>query len=85
MNIEYKLGENAVVIFYHLVSMLKFVYKKPLPKGVEKDLPILAAALAMQCDYLITLDKKDFKKEPLIKAVQPLKMYSPGEYLQENI
>jgi len=45
---------------------------------VEKDRPILASAIAGQCDYLVTGDRKDFG-HLFGKSVQGVKVVSPAQ------
>lgn len=45
----------------------------------EKDAPILSAALKSRVDYLITLDRKDFMRPKLRKAVKPMEILTPKD------
>lgn len=48
-----------------------------------KDTPILAAALKHKMDFLITLDKEHFLTTQLNKAQLPLKISTPGTFIQK--
>ena len=52
--------------------------QQALPFADPKDVPILAAAIAQQCQYLITLNEKDFW--PITSVITVLR---PGSMLQE--
>lgn len=47
-----------------------------------KDAPILAAALNIAADYLITLDKKHFLQKNVLKFAQPTKILLPGDFVK---
>jgi predicted nucleic acid-binding protein len=47
----------------------------------RKDAAILAAAIGEEVDYLVTLDKKHFLKEPTPQDV-PLKICTPADFLK---
>ena len=87
-NIEKKLGSDKLPEFFVLLSLLDDLIKNLIPSdkynGVvpKKDLPILLAAIELDVDYLITLDKKDFKTEKVENAQLPFKIMIPGEFLQ---
>lgn len=90
VNIEKKLGTDKLPVFYELISNLEAldsrVYAEESEyKGliVEKDLPILEGARRLGVDFLITLDKKDFKTRKLAEADLPFQIMLPGEYLKE--
>jgi len=50
------------------------------PVIVEKDAHVLASANQAKVDFLITLDRKDFKQSKVIESV-PFKIVTPGEFL----
>lgn len=52
--------------------------QQALPYADPKDAPILAAAIAQQCQYLVTLNEKDFWPLPTMITV-----LRPGTMLQE--
>jgi len=89
VNIEKKMGVNSLPEFYTLISNLKILdsqnYNRCVAyKGliVDKDLPILESAREQKVDFLVTLDKKDFKTQKILKADLPFKIVLPGEYLK---
>ena len=49
----------------------------------EEDAHILASAVENDCRYLLTLDKKHFKNPSIEKAGLPVKILTPGEFLNE--
>ncbi len=88
VNIEKKLGVDALPMFYELISNLKTLDSQDCegPFSYEgliasKDLPILESARRQRVDFLITLDKKDFKTRRLAEADLPFQIVLPGEYL----
>ncbi len=46
------------------------------------DAAVLAAALAAQADYLVTLDRQHFLENPLLMASPPLPIGAPGDCIQ---
>ncbi|MEK7672554.1 MAG: hypothetical protein AAB373_01585 [Patescibacteria group bacterium] len=91
LNIERKVGVEFLPEFYKLVSLLNQIDKEAHSTDlkikyqdliIEKDLPILISSINQKADFLITLDKKDFKTTKLEKANLPTKILLPGEYLQ---
>lgn len=89
-NIEYKIGNQSLPLFFHLISLLirvstteiKINDRKKYKTFIEeKDIPILLGALQTKTDYLITLDR-GFKNTALMKKIFPLRILLPGEYLQ---
>lgn len=69
------------------------ILRDPASKEVEKlidiidfqDAPILAAALKYKVEYLITLDKKDFLNQRILKFAKTrgLLILTPGELIQK--
>ena len=49
---------------------------------VPKDAPVVAAALAAQADYLVTLDRKHLLKES-VRQRSGLNILTPGDFLKE--
>ncbi len=49
---------------------------------VPKDAPVVAAALAAQADYLVTLDRKHLLKEG-VRRHSGLNILTPGDFLKE--
>ena len=46
-----------------------------------KDAPILAAAMALRVDYLVTLDRKHFLDDPEVAHRSGLRIGTPGDFL----
>jgi predicted nucleic acid-binding protein len=49
----------------------------------EQDAHVLAAALAANCAFLLTLDRAAFLTEQVLNAGLPLRPLTPGEFLNE--
>lgn len=90
-NIALKLPEDTSGIFWSLVSQLHAVdNQQPSQQELQryhhilptKDIPIIVSAMRMHADFLITLDKKDFKSKKM-GGQEILTIKLPGEYLQE--
>jgi len=68
-----------------LVSKLEIINKIPSRKLItkaqkviaKKDSVILSEAKRSDCDFLITLDKKDFLQEKVEKFFKPKKIMTP--------
>lgn len=84
-NVRLKLENYHLDRFFMLVSKLKIldneIDDKLINKAkkyiVEKDSVILAEFLNSACDYLVTLDKRDFLQDKVIKFVKPKKILTP--------
>ncbi|HEY77177.1 MAG TPA: PIN domain-containing protein [Thermoflexia bacterium] len=46
-----------------------------------KDAPILAAAMALRVDYLVTLDRRHFLDDPEVARRSGLRIGTPGDFL----
>lgn len=77
--------------FYHLTQFFVFTIE-PSKKLVEetmevidfKDTAVLAAALNIHADVLLTLDRKHFLENPLIRKRYPLmEILAPGDFIQK--
>lgn len=49
----------------------------------EKDSPILASAIASKADFFLTLDKKHFLNEKVLKANLPIKIVNPSQFIEK--
>ncbi|MBI5753548.1 PIN domain-containing protein [Candidatus Peregrinibacteria bacterium] len=90
-NIQKKLTEKHLIGLFRLIAELEIVddakfsteeiqkYEKII---IKKDVPILLAAKNQKVQFLITLDKKDFKNTKIKSTKLPFAIMSPGEYLQ---
>ena len=47
----------------------------------EKDSPIIASAIASKANFFLTLDKKHFLNEKVLKANLPIKIVNPSSFL----
>ena len=90
-NILLKGGKDLLLRFYQLVSELQAIDQKKIDEAdakkweewiVAKDAPILISAQRQKVDFLVTLDKKDFKSKRMGKAPIRFKVASPGEFIQ---
>lgn len=61
----------------HRIEQAKKWIKDP------NDAPILAAAKKERVDALITLDLKDFIRDPNVSLKSGLKIYTPGDFLNQ--
>lgn len=83
-----KLGKTATHDFASVIEpMVDFartglVIDQPLIYRVTKDRPVVATALALKCDGLLTLDRADFQRL-LGRQVYGLRIRTPGEWLRE--
>ncbi|EKD22733.1 MAG: hypothetical protein ACD_83C00290G0001 [uncultured bacterium] len=50
--------------------------------GDINDVPILAAAMHLKVDYLVTLDKKHFITDPQISDKSKIKIITPGQFMK---
>ena len=89
-NVRKKLAEYHLNRFFMLVSKLNVISSKPSKTLInkarkviaEKDSVILAEAKRSKCDYLITLDKKDFLKEEVFRFIKPKKILTPKMFFE---
>lgn len=90
-NIQKKLPEKYLINLYKLIAEISIVDKKEFCTEeiqkyekiiVAKDIPILLATENQKAQFLVTLDKKDFKNTKIKAAKLPFTIMSPGEYLQ---
>ncbi|OGJ43865.1 hypothetical protein A2974_02980 [Candidatus Peregrinibacteria bacterium RIFCSPLOWO2_01_FULL_48_20] len=90
-NILHKGGKIYLPRFYQLVSELKTIDQKVYNDSdlikweewiVKKDAPILISAQGQKVDFLITLDKKDFKSKRIESAPIHFIIFNPGELIQ---
>lgn len=49
-----------------------------------KDAPVLAAGKLIKLDYLLSLDKKHFFTQEVRNFMKPIKVVSPGKFINEN-
>lgn len=62
----------------------RVVLDKPLLLSKVKDKPVLIAALAAQCDILLTLDRANFAPF-FARGVYGLRVMTPGAFLKRQL
>ncbi|MDD3629369.1 MAG: putative toxin-antitoxin system toxin component, PIN family [Actinomycetota bacterium] len=91
INIRKKLPSEALLRFYKELDRLNPEVIEPLTKEnlnnynniiSTKDRHVLAGAIESKAGFLITLDRKHFKTEAIRKANLPVKIMTPGEFLE---
>jgi len=91
-NIQAKFGEADLARFYKLLADLdpEMVPTPPADSlGAasalvgEGDAHVLAAAVAANCAFLVTLDRAAFLTERVLNAGLPLRPLTPGDFLKE--
>lgn len=84
-----KLGTKAQADFEMKVSPFvecidtRLVVDKPLVYPATKDRPVVAGALAAECDALLTLDRADFQRL-LGSEVYGMWILTPGDWLKRH-
>lgn len=89
-NVRNKLQSYHLSRFFTLAKKIQILDQKPdmnLVKKArkvieEKDSVILAEAKLAQCDFLVTLDKKDFLNEKVANFLKPKVALTPKELIQ---
>jgi predicted nucleic acid-binding protein len=90
-NVRAKLHGYHLDRFFMLVDKLSIIDQIPSEEHIlmakkvtaEKDAVILAEAKNSNCDYLITLDKKDFLQEKVFNFFKPKKILTPKMFFEE--
>lgn len=79
------------MIFEQILVEVITVLPDPKEKEIKKagkiisdqdDAPILASAMKVKVDYLVTLDRKDFIADPEVAAKSKLKIITPGALIR---
>ncbi|MBI4306375.1 MAG: PIN domain-containing protein [Chloroflexi bacterium] len=92
VNIAEKFGEAELIRFYQQMAALEPEMVAPparrrirdcVPLTTEKDAHVLAAALECRAGHLLTLDRRHLLTALVRSAGLPLKVETPGEFLQE--
>ena len=89
-NVRKKLASYHLDRFFMLVTRLDIILSNPSENLirqakkviVEKDAVILAEAKKSKCDYIITLDKKDFLQEKVFKFIKPKRILTPKMFFE---
>ena len=93
-NIRGKLGEDALLRFYHEIADLDLdLIEAPTPEEIavqariinHKDAHVLAAALKGGVTMLLTLDRKHFLSPPLLEAGLPFQIMTPSDFLRRLV
>lgn len=93
-NLVEKKDEETLLMLYDLLERIsvqlvdadKAIAKKKYA-GVfgAKDAPIFASAVASKAEFLITLDKKHFLHPKIAKENLPIKIVSPGQFIEKYL
>ena len=89
-NVRSKLHSYQLQRFFKLVEKTQILNQKPDPDLIikakkviaEKDAVILAEAKQAKCDFLVTLDKKDFLNERVAKFLKPSIALTPKDLIR---
>lgn len=89
-NVRNKLYNHQLERFFMLVSKTQILDQKPninlikkAQKVIEqKDSVILAEAKLAECDFLVTLDRKDFLNERVAKFLKPNVALTPKDLIE---
>src|SRR3989344_6295248 len=88
-NVRNKLHSYQLQRFFKLVEKTQILNQKPDSSLIikakkviaEKDAVILAEAKQAKCDFLVTLDKKDFLNERVAKFLKPSIALTPKDLI----
>ena len=89
-NVRSKLHSYQLQRFFKLAEKTQILNQKPDPNLIikakkviaEKDAIILAEAKLAKCDFLATLDKKDFLNEKVAKFLKPSIVLTPKDLIK---
>ena len=89
-NVRSKLHSYQLQRFFKLVEKTQILNQKPDPSLIieakkviaEKDAVILAEARQAKCDFLVTLDKKDFLNERVAQFLKPSIALTPKDLIK---
>ena len=89
-NVRSKLHSYQLQRFFKLVEKTQILNQKPDPDLIikakkaiaEKDAVILAEARQAKCDFLVTLDKKDFLNERVAQFLKPSIALTPKDLIK---
>jgi len=91
VNIAEKFGEAELVRFYQQLALLgpeiipppsAVIMEQYLHVAVLKDVHVLASAVQSGAEYLLTLDKQHLLTPQVQTAMLPLKIMTPGKFLE---
>ena len=89
-NIRKKLQSYQLERFFKLVALTQITDQKPDSRLIkmarevieEKDSVILAEAKLAKCDFLVTLDKKDFLNKRVANFLKPTTALTPKDLIE---
>src|SRR3990167_2888428 len=89
-NVRSKLHSYQLQRFFKLAEKTQILNQKPAPGLIikakkviaEKDAVILSEAKLAKCDFLVTLDKKDFLNEKVAKFLKPSIALTPKDIIE---
>ena len=89
-NVRSKLHSYQLQRFFKLAEKTQTLNQKPDPGLIiiakkiiaEKDAVILAEAKQVKCDFLVTLDRKDFLNEKVAKFLKPSIALTPKDLIK---
>lgn len=89
-NLQLKATPKEVVLFFDLLVVLNLRFTNPTTKLTkeartvinQKDALVLSASLNSKCNLFVTLDRRHFLKEEVMKFAYPLKIVLPAEALR---
>lgn len=90
-NIRVKLESHHLDRFFMLVDKIKIFDQKPNPQLIKKakkaivlkDAIILSEGKFSKTNFLVTLDKKHFLKEDVVKFLHPQKVLTPKMLIEK--
>lgn len=91
-NLRKKTDRKKVEAFHQFLKQAK-IHVIPSPREERmrrfescihpKDVPVLAAAIEAQVDFLITLDRRHFLTTEVLSLAGEIKICTPGDYLRQ--
>ena len=94
VNIAATFGDPELARFYQqFASLVPEMVAAPtqdrlsqcIPLTTEKDAHVLAAAIACEADWLLTLDRRHLLNERVLGAGLSLQVMTPGDFLQRIV
>lgn len=91
VNLKAKAGSEALIEFYQLLAgdvftVVNIDHEEELKRfsGIthDKDVHVLAGCQKAGADFLISLDKKHILTPVVAKALHPIKVVTPGDFLK---
>lgn len=91
LNMGEKMSRDALLRFYRLLGGTPLEVAEPPTKEEiprfsrvisERDAHVLAAGFKARADFILTLDRQHFMRPEVSKAVVPIMILTPGEFLK---